>query len=319
MKGVGAGIGPADGPVSDATGVYQQMEATFLRQLLSASGAFKPADVAGGQLRADMFIEAMADAVAKGGGIGIARLLQDSLGDAGKAPQAQALQSSDETLSAEVLAEAEAPDREGGAPRARAPSLIHARPGFGALAPPSTGSIAPTPTPTPTPTATATGRRQGAGSGLPVGLPNQVTSPFGHRPDPIDGHDKFHPGIDLRAAAGDPIRAAGEGVVRRTGPRGGYGNAVEVDHGGGVTTLYAHASEVLVSPGEKVAAQQEIGRVGQTGRATGPHLHFEVRLDDRQVDPTRYAGVVHRALNAYQQRAEAIVTGQSATRRGDGP
>jgi murein DD-endopeptidase MepM/ murein hydrolase activator NlpD len=274
MKGVeGRGIGPADGPVADASGAYQQMEAAFLRQLLSASGAFKPADVAGGQLRADMFIEALADAVAKGGGIGIARLLQDSMGDAGIDPQAALAGGARgaEALRPDLLAEAEAPDR------------------------------------------------PAAGSGLPAGLPNQVTSPFGHRSDPFDSHDEFHPGVDLRAAAGEPIRVASQGVVRRAGPRGGYGNAVEVDHGGGVTTLYAHASEVLVSPGEKVAARQEIARVGQTGRATGPHLHFEVRINDRQIDPTRYAGVAQRALNAYQQRAEDNVTGQSATRRGDGP
>jgi murein DD-endopeptidase MepM/ murein hydrolase activator NlpD len=155
--------------------------------------------------------------------------------------------------------------------------------------------------------------------GLPMPPPHQVTSAFGRRVDPIDGAHKFHPGIDLRAAAGDPIRAAGEGVVRRAGPRGGYGNAVEVDHGGGVTTLYAHASEVTVKPGERVSAQQEIGRVGQTGRATGPHLHFEVRLNDRQVDPTRYAGVVNRALNAYQRRAEDTVAGTQSPRAGDGP
>ena len=271
MKGVeGRGIGPADGPVADATDAYQQMEAAFLRQLMAASGAFKPADVAGGQLRADMFIEAMADAVAKGGGIGIARMLQDSLGDASVAPRAAPARGAggDDVMTPDLIAEAEAPDR--------------------------------------------------PASGLPVGLPKQVTSPFGQRVDPVDGNHKFHPGVDLRAAAGAPIRVAGEGVVRRAGPRGGYGNAVEVDHGGGLTTLYAHASEVLVKPGEKVAAQQEIARVGQTGRATGPHLHFEVRQGDRQVDPTRYAGVAHRALNAYQQRAEDIVKGKSGPLSGDG-
>lgn len=281
MKGVeGRGIGPADGPVSDATGAYQQMEAAFLRQLLSSSGAFKPADVAGGQLRADMFIEAMADAVAKGGGIGIARMLQNSLEGPGLQPGAALAgrEGGDDVMSPELIAEAEAPDRVGAA----------------------RGSLTPTPT----------GKAIGMGSGLPLGLPKQVTSAFGHRADPIDGKDKFHAGVDLRAAAGDPIRVAGEGVVRRAGPRGGYGNAVEIDHGGGVTTLYAHASEVLVKTGEKVTAQQEIARVGQTGRATGPHLHFEVRLDDRQVDPTRYAGVAHRALNAYQQRAEDTVKGK---------
>ena len=282
MKGVeGAGIGPADGPVTDVADAYRQMEAAFLRQMLSASGAFKASDVAGGQLRTDMFVEALADAVSKGGGIGIARMLQDSMGDAGrgaKTPGGPTVGAAggDDVLSPELLAEAEAPDR----PPSRPASGFSPRP------------------------------------------PKEITSGFGRRVDPVDparGGAEFHPGIDLRAAAGDPIRVAQPGVVRRAGPRGGYGNAVEVDHGGGVTTLYAHASEVLVTPGQKVAAGQEIARVGQTGRATGPHLHFEVRVNDRQVDPTPYAGVVHRALNAYQKRAEDTVNGTPGTRGGDGP
>jgi murein DD-endopeptidase MepM/ murein hydrolase activator NlpD len=296
MNGVeGAGIGPADGPVADAGEAYRQMEAAFLRQMMSASGAFKPSDVAGGQIRSDMFIEALADAVSKGGGIGIARMLQDSMGDAGQGKDGKgrasvggnraagvganlgaALGAGDDLLSPELLAEAEAADR-------------------------TPAKTAPTFSATP---------------------PKVITSGFGPRVDPIDsarGGSRFHQGIDLRAAAGDPIRAPEPGVVRRAGPRGGYGNAVEVDHGGGLTTLYAHASEVLVAPGEKVAAGQEIARVGQSGRATGPHLHFEVRVHDRQVDPTPYAGVVHRALNAYQQRAEDTVSGKSGTRGGDGP
>jgi murein DD-endopeptidase MepM/ murein hydrolase activator NlpD len=293
MNGVeGAGIGPADGPVADVGEAYRQMEAAFLRQMMSASGAFKPSEVAGGQIRSDMFIEALADAVSKGGGIGIARMLQDSMGDAGQGKDAKGRASvganggagvgaafgagGGDVLSPELLAEAEAPD----------------------LTPAKTSStFCATP-------------------------PKGITSGFGPRVDPIDparGGSRFHQGIDLRAAAGAAIRAPEPGVVRRAGPRGGYGNAVEVDHGGGLTTLYAHASEVLVTPGEKVAAGQEIARVGQTGRATGPHLHFEVRLHDRQVDPTPYAGVVHRALNAYQQRAEDTVSGKSGTRGGDGP
>jgi len=279
MRGVeGAGIGPADGPVVDASAAYQQLEAAFLRQMLSASGAFKPSEVAGGQLRADMFIEALADAVAKGGGIGIARLLQDSMGGGagdGDPKVAAGVNAGGDVLAAHVLAEAEAPDRVAGRPA----------------------------------------------SGFSGGLPKGITSGFGQRLDPVDpgkGGEKFHRGIDLRAAAGDAIRVPEPGVVRRAGPRGGYGNAVEVDHGGGVTTLYAHASELLVKPGESVSAGQEIARVGQSGRATGPHLHFEVRRNDRQVDPTPYAGVVHRALNAYQQRAEDTVNGKPGTRGGDG-
>jgi murein DD-endopeptidase MepM/ murein hydrolase activator NlpD len=251
-------------PISDTTNAAQQMEAAILRQLLQASGAFKPSEVAGGQLRADMFIETLADAVAKGGGIGIARMIEDEVGETG----------------------ADGDDAEAAAP-----------------------------TPTPSHRSSPPAAHSSASPRTPAG----VTSGFGPRVDPIDGTTKYHTGIDLRAASGSPILATADGVVRSAGPRGGYGNAVELDHGGGVTTLYGHAAQVLVKPGEKVSAGQEIGLVGQTGRATGPHLHFELRKDDRVVDPTQYSGVVHRALNAYQRRAEDTVAGKLlGSRGGDG-
>ena len=127
--------------------------------------------------------------------------------------------------------------------------------------------------------------------------PSAVTSRFGIRADPFgDGH-KQHQGVDLGAAAGAEIVAAADGVVRKAGARGGYGQAVEIDHGAGITTLYAHASELLVAEGETVRKGQPIARVGETGRATGPHLHFELRVRDRPVDPVR-------ALKAYGQRAD---------------
>ena len=85
--------------------------------------------------------------------------------------------------------------------------------------------------------------------------------------------------------------------MRRAGERGGYGNAVELDHGNGLSTLYAHASALSVQPGDVIQAGQALGWVGQTGQATGPHLHFEVRLQGRPIDPKR-------ALNAYGIRAE---------------
>ena len=257
---------------SDTTNAAQQMEAAILRQLLQASGAFKPSEVAGGQLRADMFIETLADAVAKGGGIGIARMIEDEVGQAD--PAAGAGDGIDN----------------------------------GEDDPPMPTTRKPTRTPTGTPTRSSAPH---ASSG--------VTSGFGPRVDPIDGTTKNHTGLDLRAASGSPILATADGVVRSAGPRGGYGNAVELDHGGGLTTLYGHASQVLVKPGEKVSAGQEIGVVGQTGRATGPHLHFELRKDDRAVDPTQYSGVVHRALNAYHRRAEDRLAGQlQDSRGGDG-
>jgi murein DD-endopeptidase MepM/ murein hydrolase activator NlpD len=120
---------------------------------------------------------------------------------------------------------------------------------------------------------------------LPVA--GHVTSGFGMRTDPFTGALREHDGLDVGAPEGAAIRATADGVVRSAGPRGGYGNAVEVDHGNGLTTLYGHASELLVRAGDTVRAGQEIGRVGSSGRSTGAHLHFEVRVGGRPVDPGR--------------------------------
>jgi murein DD-endopeptidase MepM/ murein hydrolase activator NlpD len=97
-----------------------------------------------------------------------------------------------------------------------------------------------------------------------------------------------HPGIDLHASYGDPIHACRAGVVVSAGWLGGYGNAVVLDHGGGMATLYAHQSRMAVTAGEQVAAGQVIGYVGSTGFSTGPHLHFEVRINGNPVDPAPY-------------------------------
>ncbi len=130
---------------------------------------------------------------------------------------------------------------------------------------------------------------------LPAGklmrpVPGRVTSGFGYRIHPIFGTKKLHTGWDMQASYGDPIRAAADGVVVSAGPRGGYGNAVVLDHGGGMATLYAHQSKVAVSSGQHVSQGQVIGYVGCTGYCTGPHLHFEVRINGRPVDPTPYMG-----------------------------
>jgi murein DD-endopeptidase MepM/ murein hydrolase activator NlpD len=125
----------------------------------------------------------------------------------------------------------------------------------------------------------------------------RVTSSYGVRRDPFTGAPSNHLGLDVGAAEGTPIRAPARGVVLSAGPKGGYGNAVEIDHGDGLVTLYGHASELLVSKGETVEPGQEIATVGATGRATGPHLHFEVRVAGRPVDP----GV---ALKKYGLRTE---------------
>lgn len=115
-----------------------------------------------------------------------------------------------------------------------------------------------------------------------------ITSPFGWRTHPIFGTARFHSGIDIGADYGDTVVAADSGVVIFADWMGGYGKAVIVDHGNGISSLYAHNSELLVSEGQTVAKGQAISRVGSTGYSTGPHLHFEVRQGGSPVDPTGY-------------------------------
>jgi murein DD-endopeptidase MepM/ murein hydrolase activator NlpD len=113
----------------------------------------------------------------------------------------------------------------------------------------------------------------------------EESSGFGWRDDPIHHTPRFHSGTDFRADPGTPVLAAGSGVVVFAGRQGGYGNIVYVDHGGGVVTRYAHLRRIETTVDAKVTAGDRIGQVGSTGRATGPHLHFEIRLDGRAVDP----------------------------------
>ena len=222
-----------DGDRSRLREASRALETLVVKQLVTASKAFTGGEGAGSAIRADMFADALSDAMVKGGGIGLARQIERSV----------------------------MPDPAG---------------------PTSTATAPLTTTSTPTSTSTSTPR---------------VTSAFGLRHDPFDGHLTRHAGVDLAAQEGEDIRAAAGGVVLRAGARGGYGDAVEIDHGGGVTTLYAHASELLVREGEEVAPGQPIARVGQTGRATGSHLHFELREGGRPVDPSR-------ALKNYRLRAD---------------
>jgi len=123
---------------------------------------------------------------------------------------------------------------------------------------------------------------------MPLSGEPSVTSPFGYRADPFLGRLALHPGIDLAEAYGAEIHAAAAGRVVHAGPAGGYGNMVEIDHGNGLATRYAHMSETLVEEGEAVDKGAVLGRLGSTGRSTGPHLHYEVRVDGEPVDPERY-------------------------------
>ncbi len=114
------------------------------------------------------------------------------------------------------------------------------------------------------------------------------SSRFGSRIDPFNKAPAFHSGLDYAAPRGTPVKATAGGTVRSAGRKGGYGIMVEIDHGAGLTTRYAHLSKALVSPGERVAPGQLIGKVGSTGRSTGPHLHYETRKNGKAADPAIY-------------------------------
>lgn len=113
-------------------------------------------------------------------------------------------------------------------------------------------------------------------------------SGYGWRVDPFTGQTAMHEGIDFMAETGTPILAAAAGIVLKVERHPEYGNLIEIDHGNGFTTRYAHASQVFVRPGELVKSSQRIAAVGTTGRSTGPHLHFEVRMNGVAQNPSRF-------------------------------
>ncbi|NIR42359.1 MAG: M23 family metallopeptidase, partial [Actinobacteria bacterium] len=119
-------------------------------------------------------------------------------------------------------------------------------------------------------------------------VPGGVSSGYGWRIHPIYGDSRLHTGWDMNASCGVPIKAGAGGRVFYSGWRGGYGNAVMIDHGGGLSTLYAHQSSIGVSYGDRVGAGEVIGWVGTTGTSTACHLHFETRVNGTPVDPIAY-------------------------------
>lgn len=126
-------------------------------------------------------------------------------------------------------------------------------------------------------------------SGRPV-REGYISSYFGERMDPFNGEEAMHKGVDFATDAGADVLAVAEGVVTWSGPREGYGNLIEINHGNGYTTRYAHNAQTLVTVGETVQRGQAVAVVGSTGRSTGPHVHFEVLRDGTQIDPMAYVG-----------------------------
>jgi len=131
--------------------------------------------------------------------------------------------------------------------------------------------------------------------GIPQVLPASlefISSGFGYRADPFTGSGAFHAGLDFKGPIGAPIYAAAKGVVRFAGIKAGYGNCIEIDHGNGLITRYAHMSRFVARPGQPVSAGDMIGAIGSTGRSTGPHLHFEVRMNDQPLNPRPFLEAV---------------------------
>jgi murein DD-endopeptidase MepM/ murein hydrolase activator NlpD len=115
-----------------------------------------------------------------------------------------------------------------------------------------------------------------------------ITGSFGERIDPFNGEGAFHSGVDISAAVGQPVMAPADGMVSFADFMGGYGRAIVLDHGHGITTRYGHLANFAVTPGQYVHRGDTIGYVGLSGRSTGPHLHYEVRINDTPVNPHKY-------------------------------
>lgn len=128
---------------------------------------------------------------------------------------------------------------------------------------------------------------------LPLGrpMPTKISSRYGRRIDPINHKKAFHAGIDFKGRTGDKVRSTGDGIVKRSVYNGGFGNCILLSHGNGYDTLYAHLSKRLVKRGDKVSRGQVIGLVGNTGRSTGSHLHYEVHYHSKTVDPMKFLRV----------------------------
>ena len=145
-------------------------------------------------------------------------------------------------------------------------------------------------------------------AGIPQVMPadiDMISSGFGYRRDPFNGSGAMHKGLDFRGPTGAPIHAAAAGKVTFVGVKGGYGKTVEISHGNGLMTRYAHMSRYGAKVGQKVEAGAVIGAIGSTGRSTGPHLHFEVRINNRAVNPRPFLETAPNVLEEARRPARS--------------
>ncbi len=248
-------------PKESAKEAGQQLEAFFMRRMLAEmratvgegmfSGGYS------GEMFQDMLDEAMADEMSAAGGLGIAEMIQRELGED---PSLAVSAASEFSMSAP-----------GGSGRSESGSDM-----LPDLPPVSAKRVSQVYAST----------RKAHSHGLrDMPVQARVSSTFGRRVHPVTGAKSFHEGIDLAAVKGTEVATSGPGVVVKAGKAGTYGNLVIVDHGGGLQTRYAHLDSIEVQVGQQLAAGQSIGKVGDTGRVTGAHLHFEVRRNGKAIDP----------------------------------
>ena len=252
-----------------------------------------------------MFDEELSKKLAKSGGIGLADYMMRQL--ATRADQTQQTQASSAALSGaqRTTALSSLPTRADGFKKITtisAGSDIHSTPGMGPRGIAPGGSLDGTPSQhLGTPGAQYL---QGKDQALAAPLASQLVAPvdgeisseFGWRRDPFTGQRGWHSGIDIAAPEGTPVKACLNGQVTFAGKRNGYGNLIVVDHSGGLQSYYGHNKAINVTEGQAVRAGQQIAAVGHTGRATGPHLHFEIRRNDVAVDPMKAGGPTLAAL-----------------------
>lgn len=145
----------------------------------------------------------------------------------------------------------------------------------------------------------------------------RLTSDFGVRNDPFNGRHRMHQGVDIPGAIGTPIYATADGIVSRAEWAGGYGNLVEINHGNGLQTRYGHLSKLIAEPNQRVVRGQLIGLMGSTGRSTGSHLHYEVRIAGAAVNPVPYLEGTNYELALDLAREHIAMGGPEARGRSD--
>ncbi len=234
----------------------------MLRQMRQSMLFGEEGDGLGAWTMTDTIDMALGQALSRSGGFGLAEWLKQALES-----RAPALAGAAAALDIAGLAPA---------PAAAIPT------GFDA---PETAALTPAAVPGASTAEATAWPGAGAATALPLPLAAPLTSAYGWRKDPLDAGTRFHSGVDLAAAYGREVPAVAGGRVIFAGEQGGYGHTVVLDHGKGITTRYAHLSSIDVEVGARVEAGTVLGRVGSSGRSTGPHLHFEVAENNQPVDP----------------------------------